>query len=203
MTKDRSPIFELQVMGPWQMTCANPNDRPHKYAARRGFGSEPFRQEGPMGAIQWADVQQRLEWEATPEAYDRIREVWYKHCDTELKQDMEGLLSTLTDDCVYTVLRTTAAGATSQRWDGQQGARAFYTALFRAFPDQNWTPEAVVIGPQGVFSAVVLNARQVAPWAGIAPTGGTVSIRMFVYFIWAPDKGKFSGEVVYIAPITE
>jgi hypothetical protein len=22
-----------------------------------------------------------------------------------------------------------------------------------------------------------------------------------VYFIWAPDKGKFCGEVVYIAPI--
>jgi predicted ester cyclase len=116
---------------------------------------------------------------------------------------MEGLLSTLTEDCVYTVLRTTATGATRQRWDGQEGARAFYTALFQAFPDQNWQPEAVVMGPQGVFSAVVLNARQVAPWAGIAPTGQTVSIRMFVYFIWAPDKGKFGGEVVYIAPIAE
>src|SRR6266481_8980979 len=110
--------------------------------------------------------------------------------DTELKQDMDGLLSTLTEDCVYSVLRTTAAGSTSQRWDGQKGARAFYTDLFRAFPAQNWQPEAVVIGPQGVFSAVVLHARQVAPWAGIAPTGQTVFIRMFVYFIWAPDKGK-------------
>ena len=156
-----------------------------------------------MAAIQWTDVAQRLKWEATPEGYDRIRTVWLKHCDTELRQDMEGLLSTLTEDCVYTVLRTTATGATRQRWDGQQGARAFYTALFQAFPDQNWQPEAVVMGPQGVFSAVVLNARQVAPWAGIAPTGQTVSIRMFVYFIWAPDKGKFGGEVVYIAPIAE
>jgi len=26
---------------------------------------------------------------------------------------------------------------------------------------------------------------------------------MFVYFVWAPDKGKFSGEIVYIAPIAE
>ena len=156
-----------------------------------------------MAAIQWADVQQRLEWEATPEAYDRIRAVWVKHCDTELRQDMEGLLSTLTQDCVYTVVRATAAETTSQRWDGQQGAREFYSALFQAFPDQNWKPEAVVIGPQGVFSAVVLHARQVAPWAGIAPTEQTVSIRMFVYFIWAPDESKFSGEIVYIAPIAE
>jgi hypothetical protein len=156
-----------------------------------------------MAAIQWADVEQRLEWKATPEEYDQVRTVWLKHCDTELKQDMEGLLSTLTEDCVYTVLRTTAAGTTSQRWDGQKGARAFYTALFQAFPEQNWKPEAVVIGPQGVFSAVVLHARQVAPWAGIPSSGRTVSIRMFVYFIWAPDKGKFSGEIVYIAPITE
>jgi predicted ester cyclase len=156
-----------------------------------------------MATIQWIDVEERLKWEATQEAYDRIRTVWLKHCDTELRQDMEGLLSTLTDDCVYTVLRTTATGTTRQRWDGQEGARAFYTALFQAFPDQNWQPEAVVIGPQGVFSAVVLNARQVAPWAGIAPTGKTTAIRMFVYFIWAPDKDKFSGEIVYIAPIAE
>src|SRR5437899_12617140 len=115
-----------------------------------------------MAAIQWADVQQRLEWEAAREECDRIRTVWIKHCDTELKQDMEGLLSTLTDDCVYTVLRTTAAGTTAQRWDGQQGARAIYTSLFQAFPDQNWQPEAVVVGPQGVFSAAALHARTLA-----------------------------------------
>jgi hypothetical protein len=28
-------------------------------------------------------------------------------------------------------------------------------------------------------------------------------LRMFVYFVWAPDKGKFSGEIVYIAPMAE
>ena len=60
-----------------------------------------------------------------------------------------------------------------------------------------------MIGPQGVFSAVVLNSRQVAPWAGLKPTGQNVLIRMFVYFIWSPEKGKFSGEVVYIAPILQ
>jgi hypothetical protein len=114
-----------------------------------------------MAAIQWTDVAQRLEWKATPEGYDRIRTVWLKHCDTELRQDMEGLLSTRTEDCVYTVLRTTAAANTRQRWDGQEGARAFCTALFQAFPDQNWQPEVVVIGPQGVFSAVVLQRHAV------------------------------------------
>ena len=30
VTKDSSPTFELHVMGPWQMTYANPNDHPHK-----------------------------------------------------------------------------------------------------------------------------------------------------------------------------
>ena len=30
MTKDVSPIFELHVMGPWQMTYANPGDHPNK-----------------------------------------------------------------------------------------------------------------------------------------------------------------------------
>jgi hypothetical protein len=30
LTKDSSPVFELHVMGPWQMTYANPDDHPHK-----------------------------------------------------------------------------------------------------------------------------------------------------------------------------
>ena len=30
VTKDSSPVFELHVMGPWQMTYANPDDHPHK-----------------------------------------------------------------------------------------------------------------------------------------------------------------------------
>jgi quercetin dioxygenase-like cupin family protein len=29
LTKDSSPIFELHVIGPWQMTYANPKDHPH------------------------------------------------------------------------------------------------------------------------------------------------------------------------------
>ncbi len=32
-----------------------------------------------MAAIDWANVQQRLEWDATPQAYDQIRTVWLKH----------------------------------------------------------------------------------------------------------------------------
>jgi predicted ester cyclase len=161
-------------------------------AARKG---------GNMGAVQWQNVQERLEWEVTTETYDQIRTVWLKHCDTELRQDMDGLLSTLTEDCLYTVVFANQPAAGSQQWKGLQGARAFYTALFQAFPEQNWQPEAVVIGPQGVFSAVVLNSMQVAPWAGLQPTGKPVSIRMFVYFLWDPQHGKFSGEVVYVAPM--
>jgi len=30
VTRESSPVFELHVMGPWQMTYANPNDHPHK-----------------------------------------------------------------------------------------------------------------------------------------------------------------------------
>ena len=155
-----------------------------------------------MGAIDWNNIQQRLEWEVSQEAYDQIRTVWLKHCDTELKQDMEGLLSTLTDDCIYTVMRADGEASTSQRWEGQQGAREFYTALFKAFPSQNWQPEGVVIGAQGVFSVVVLDSTQVAPWAGIDPSPNKVPIRMFIWFIWDRDKTKFSGELIYFTQIS-
>ena len=93
-----------------------------------------------MAAIQWTDVEQRLEWEASKEEYDRIRTVWLKHCDTELKQDMEGLLSTLTDDCVYTALLTIAAGSTSQRWEGQAGAGRSTLHCSRRSPTKTGSP---------------------------------------------------------------
>ena len=152
-----------------------------------------------MAAIQWTDVAQRLKWEATPEGYDRIRTVWLKHCDTELRQDMEGLLSTLTEDCVYTVLRTTATGATRQRWDGQEGARAFYTALFQAFPDQNWQPEAVVIGPQGVCEEARVTGTHRAAWLGHEATGERLTWNVVIFFPWDEERRLFRGEKVYTA----
>jgi hypothetical protein len=39
--------------------------------------------------------------EITPELYYQIREEWKTHSIAEDKRDIAGLLSTLTEDCIY------------------------------------------------------------------------------------------------------
>ena len=56
-----------------------------------------------------------------------------------------GSIATLAPDCVYEIVPT------GQRWEGHAGARAFYTELFAAFPDNAFELTDIVIGPQGVF----------------------------------------------------
>src|SRR6187399_1171560 len=76
--------------------------------------------------------------------YTEIRELWKTHSIAEDNRDLPGLISTLTDDCVYEVMGTGA------RWEGHEGAGRFYTELLTAFPDIHFDLEYIVIGPQGV-----------------------------------------------------
>ena len=52
-----------------------------------------------------------------------------RHIAHENAHDLPGLLETLTEDCVYEVVPT------GQRWQGHDGARAFYQTFLGAFPD--------------------------------------------------------------------
>ena len=76
--------------------------------------------------------------------YAEIRELWKTHSIAEDNRDLPGLISTLTEDCVYEVMGTGA------RWEGHEGAARFYTELLTAFPDIHFDLEYIVIGPQGV-----------------------------------------------------
>ncbi len=65
-------------------------------------------------------------------------------------------------DCVYEIVPT------GQRWEGHAGARAFYTELFGAFPDNAFALSEIVIGPQGAFEVATLTGTNPGPWAGVA-----------------------------------
>ncbi len=56
--------------------------------------------------------------------YDEIRELWKTHSIAEDNRDLPGLISTLTEDCVYEV-----RGSEGARWEGHEGAARFYTEL--------------------------------------------------------------------------
>jgi predicted ester cyclase len=136
-------------------------------------------------------IRDRLKWPVTPEAHDKIRRLWIRHSIAEDGRDLPGLISTLTEDCVYEVVPT------GQTWRGHDGARQFYLTFLGAFPDVKFDLEDIVIGPQGVFEVARMTGTHQGPWAGLAPTGKPVALRVLIYFAWDPAREKFTGERVF------
>jgi predicted ester cyclase len=138
------------------------------------------------------NVQARLAYPFDPVEQRRIKRLWVRHSIAEDRRDIDGLIATLAPTCVYEIV---GAGL---RWEGHEGARAFYTELFAAFPDNHFALTDIVIGPQGVFEAVVLEATHVGPFAGLAPTGRRVRLELAILFPWDPTTQRFMGEQIFI-----
>jgi SnoaL-like domain len=124
--------------------------------------------------------------------YDEIRELWKTHSMAEDNRDLPGLISTLTEDCVYEV-----RGWEGARWEGHEGAARFYTELLTAFPDIHFDLTSIVIGPQGVCEEAQVTATHQARWLQHEPTGERLTWRNAIFFPWDPAARKFRGEVVY------
>ena len=128
---------------------------------------------------------------ARPEEHDEIRELWKRHSIAEDERDIAGLLSTLTEDCVYTVAGTGA------RWEGHAGAARFYSELLAAFPDIHFELDYIVIGPQGVCEEAIVTATHQGRWLEHEPTGERREWRNAIFFPWDPETRLFRGEMVY------
>lgn len=137
-------------------------------------------------------MRRRIGWPADPATHRRVRRLWQRHSIAEDRRDIDGLVATLAPDCVYEIV------GTGLRWDGHAGARAFYTELFAAFPDNHFALTDIVIGPQGVFEAVVLEATHLGPFAGLQPTGRRVRLELAIMFPWDPDTERFRGESIFL-----
>jgi predicted ester cyclase len=136
-------------------------------------------------------IRERLNWPITPELYDRIRRLWIKHSIAEDRRDVAGLLETLAETCVYEVVPT------GQRWEGHDGARAFYETFLAAFPDVRFELRDIVIGPQGVIEVAEMTGTHRGEWAGVAGVGRPVRLLVVIHFPWDPAAQKFGGERVY------
>ncbi|MEX2029992.1 MAG: ester cyclase [Anaerolineales bacterium] len=136
-------------------------------------------------------ARRQLALEVSPRLYQKIRRLWIKHSRAEDARDVEVLISTLSEDCVYEIVPT------GQRWEGHDGARSFYGELLGAFPDVHFDLIDIVIGPQGVIEVVDMTGTHQAPWAGMPATGRRVNLRVLIHFPWDTSSGKFAGERVY------
>jgi len=137
-------------------------------------------------------VKERLAFPFDPVEQRRIKRLWVRHSIAEDRRDIDGLIATLSPDCVYEIV---GAGL---RWAGHAGARAFYTELFAAFPDNHFALTDIVVGPQGVFEAVVLEATHEGPFAGLPATGRHVRLELAILFPWDPASQRFMGEQIFI-----
>ena len=142
-----------------------------------------------------ADVRERLRLDVDAAEYGAIRELWKRHSRAEDARDIAGLLSTLTDDCVYTV------DGVDRRWEGHDGAARFYTELLTAFPDVTFDLRDILIGPQGVCEEADVTATHRGAWLGIEPTGEQLAFRVVIFFPWDREQQLFTGERVYVSGI--
>jgi hypothetical protein len=142
-------------------------------------------------AVTHETVRARLARGFDPAELRRIKRLWVRHSIAEDRRDIDGLIATLAPDCVYEIVPT------RQRWEGHAGARAFYTELFTAFPDNAFALTDIVVGPQGVFEAAHLSGTNLGPWAGAPPSGLPVSLDVLILFPWDPAAGRFGGERIW------
>lgn len=144
-------------------------------------------------------VREQLRREPDPAEYTEIRELWKRHSIAEDARDIPGLVSTLTEDCVYEVLPG------GQTWHGHAGATRFYTQLLTAFPDIHFELTNIVIGPQGVFEEAHVTGTHEKDWLDWPATGADVEFDVVIFFPWDPERRLFLGERVHFqveAPAT-
>jgi steroid delta-isomerase-like uncharacterized protein len=146
-----------------------------------------------------ADVRDLVRRDADQSELDAIRELWKKHSIAEDERDLPGLVSTLTEDCVYELVQS------GHRWEGHKGAARFYMELLSAFPDIHFDLTDIVIGPQGVCEEADVTGTHQAAWLGFPPSGERLAWKVVIFFPWDPEKHLFRGEKVYTAglPLAE
>ena len=136
-------------------------------------------------------IQARLGRSFDPAELRRIKRLWVRHSIAEERRDIEGLITTLSPECVYEIVPT------GQRWEGHAGARAFYGELFGAFPDNAFALSDIVVGPQGVFEVATLTGTNLGPWAGAEPTGLPIALQVLILFPWDRATQRFAGERIW------
>ena len=139
-----------------------------------------------------ADVVTSIRRRVDPEEYRAIRRLWIAHSMAEDAHDIPGLMATLTENCVYTVVNSSAS------WHGKAGATQFYQQLLGAFPDIHFDLQHIVIGPQGVFEEAFVTGTYGSQWLDMpSPTGQRIQFAVTILFPWDPKHRLFSGERIY------
>lgn len=126
-----------------------------------------------------------------PVEYLEIKELWKVHSIAEDNRDIEGLMSTLTEDCRYEIPQI------GKTYENKEGATQFYHDLLGAFPDIVFNLTQIYISPQGVVEEATVKATHEKNWLVIPASGEPVEFEVAIFFPWDSKVKRFKGERVY------
>ena len=139
-----------------------------------------------------AEVVKLLRRRSDSAEHAAIQRLWIAHSMAEDAHDIPGLMATLTEDCVYTVVNK------DTHWHGKEGASRFYQELLTSFPDIHFDLQHIVVGPQGVFEEAFVTGTYTSRWLDLPePNGQRIEFNVTILFPWDPERRLFTGERVY------
>ena len=124
----------------------------------------------------------------TREQMDRIIE---EHFGFEARDDVEGVLNTLTEDVEHDVV-----GSPGSQITGRDAARRYYQALFRDLKGESIQPVRRLYGENFLVDETIWNGRAVGRPFGVPGEEGPVSFR--ILHVLEFRDGKISRENVWM-----
>lgn len=117
------------------------------------------------------------------------KRLWQKHVLAENRRSIEGLLDTLCDEPVYTIM------ATGEEHRGREAVAAFYRGLFEAVPDATFDLVSAFVAAEGVVEESVLRGTHRGKWMGVEATGRPIELPLTIVF--PIEDGQILGERMY------
>jgi steroid delta-isomerase-like uncharacterized protein len=117
------------------------------------------------------------------------KHLWQRHVLAENRRQLDELLDTLSDDCVYEIVPTGHA------FRGKAEVAEFYRSLWAAIPDARLVLKNRIIGEDGILEESVLTGLPVGELFGFPPTSERIELPMAIVF--PMRDGKILGERIY------
>lgn len=116
------------------------------------------------------------------------------HLRAEDRHDVDAVLATFTDDCLYRI------PAYDVDLRGKADIGTFYAGMFGSFPDFVNASETYHVSDEAVFVEIVTERTHDGPWQDFEPTGTTFRTTSLAQFPVAGD-GLLAGEIVHVNPV--
>ena len=126
---------------------------------------------------------------ASSETARANHKLWLEHAIAENRRELERLIATLDEDCVYEVVPT------GQVFRGKDEVRTFYRGLWEGIPDVKLDLLSRIDADDCIVEQSEVYGTMSGALFGFPPSGTSLRFRVVIFF--PVRDGKFVGERVY------